>query len=125
MNDQTAALIAVVILGGLVVFQLSLALGSPLGEFAWGGAQRVLPRPLRVASVVATLIYAAAAIVILEAVNAIDLIGSVELTRTAVWVLAVFFAVGVPLNAISRSKRERVMALVALALSVLFVIVAL
>jgi hypothetical protein len=121
---QIAAVLAALILAGLVGFQLLLAAGLPLGHYAWGGAHQVLPRALRIGSVVATFIYVFTALIILEAANVTNLVAS-ELPRVAVWVLAGFFAIGVVMNAVSRSKKERRMALVALALSALSVIVAL
>jgi len=66
-----------------------------------------------------------AALVLAEAANVTDLVTAPDLPRTAVWVLAAFFALGVVMNAISRSKKERRMAVVALALSALSVAVAL
>ncbi|MGH2471719.1 MAG: hypothetical protein ACRDG6_04870 [Candidatus Limnocylindria bacterium] len=125
MSQQLAAIVAVVVLVGLTCFQLLLATGAPLGNYAWGGANRILPPRLRVASVLASLIYVLAALVILEAAGVTDFVASRELPRTIVWVLAALFAVGVVMNAISRSKKERLMALVALSLSVLCVIVGL
>jgi hypothetical protein len=119
-----AAVLAALILAGLVCFQLLLAAGVPLGHYAWGGAHRVLPRTLRTASAVATFIYVLAAMIILEAATVIDVVAS-EFPRVAVWVLAGFFAVGVLMNAISRSVPERRMALVAMALSALSTVVAL
>lgn len=105
-------------------FQLLLAAGLPFGNYAWGGAHRVLPRPLRIGSVVATAIYSLAAVIILDDANVVDLIAS-DLTRLAVTVLAVFFGIGVVMNAISRSEKERRMAFVALSLSILCAVVAL
>ena len=122
--SQVAAVLAALILAGLICFQLLLAAGLPLGHYAWGGAHRVLPRSLRIASVLATLIYLAIAMGILESASVIDL-GVSEFPRVAIWVLAAFFGIGVVMNAISRSKKERRMALVALALSALCAIVAL
>lgn len=120
---QIAAILAALILAGLIGFQLLLAAGVPLGHYAWGGAHQVLPRSLRIGSVVATLIYMASALIILEAANVIDLVAS-DVPPVGVWVLSGFFAIGVVLNAISRSERERRMALVALSLSALCVVVA-
>jgi uncharacterized protein with ACT and thioredoxin-like domain len=122
--DQLAAIAAAVLLGGLVSFQLVLAAGAPLGEYAWGGAHRILPRGLRIGSVVATFIYVLAALIILEAVRLVDFVASVDLPRNAVWLLAGLFGVGTIMNAISRSRKERRMALVALALCGLCVVVA-
>jgi hypothetical protein len=118
-----AAWAAVGVLAGLVAFQLLLVAGRPLGEYAWGGAHRILPRGMRIASAVATLIYAAAALAILEAAGVTDLLESTELPMTAVRVLAVFFGIGIVMNAVSRSRKERVMAPVALVLAILFGIV--
>jgi hypothetical protein len=122
--SQVAAVLAALILAGLSCFQLLLAAGLPLGHYAWGGAHQILPRSLRIGSVVATFIYLAVAMGILEAATVIDL-GVSEFPRVAVWVLAAFFGIGVVMNAISRSKKERRMAFVALALSALCAIVAL
>ena len=47
-----------VILLALAIFQLALALGAPLGRFAWGGQHRVLPVRLRIGSAIAIVIYA-------------------------------------------------------------------
>jgi hypothetical protein len=122
---QIAAVAAVLMLLGLVSFQLLLAAGLPLGHYAWGGTHRVLPPALRISSIFAIVIYVLAALIILEAANVTDLVASAELPRTAVWGLAVFFAIGVLMNAISRSDKERRMAVLALALSALCVVVAL
>lgn len=122
--SQVAAVLAALILAGLICFQLLLAVGLPMGHYAWGGAHRVLPRSLRIASVVATFVYLALAMGILEAGGVIDLDAS-EVPRVAVWILAAFFGIGVLMNAISRSEKERRMAFVALALSALCVVVAL
>jgi hypothetical protein len=124
-TTQTAALFAALILAGLICFQLVLAAGLPLGHYAWGGAHQILPRRLRFASLSATVVYILAAVIILEAANVTDLVPFAEPVRNAVWVLAGLFGVGVLMNAISRSKPERLMALVALALSALCVVVAL
>lgn len=42
--------IVLVCLIWLILFQILLAAGAPLGHLAWGGAHRVLPRSLRLAS---------------------------------------------------------------------------
>ena len=70
----------------------------------------------------ATLIYLLAGVIILEVANVIDLVAS-EFPCNAVWVLAGFFGLGVLINSISRSPKERRMALVALLLSALCVVV--
>lgn len=93
-----------------------------MGHYAWGGAWRILPPPMRVASVVAAVVYIFTGAIILDAARVADLVSFDS--RVAVWVLAGLFGIGVVMNAISRSTKERRMALVALALGILCVIVA-
>lgn len=59
---EIAAVIASVLLATLIIFQLLLAAGLPLGAYAWGGQyDGVLPTSLRWASLVAIPILALAA----------------------------------------------------------------
>jgi nitrate reductase NapE component len=54
---KIAAGIAVVLLVVIIVFQMALAFGAPLGKAAWGGQHEgVLPTRLRIASAVAALL---------------------------------------------------------------------
>lgn len=100
------AIAATAILLGLAWFQALLALGRPLGRFAWGGSHEVLPPGLRVASALSILLYGAIALVLLDAAGAVDALGG-RWTGTAAWVLSGFFLVGVAMNAASRSRDER------------------
>ena len=124
MTTDLAAIVAAVVLAGLVCFQLALAAGLPFGRYAWGGAHPVLPRGLRIASALATIVYVVAAVTILEAAGVSDFIASTDLPRNAVWVLGGLFGIGTVMNAVSRSTKERRMAAVALVLAILSVIVA-
>lgn len=56
---------SVLISGGYMIFQLLLALGYPLGEYAWGGKNRVLPNKFRFGSGVSVLIFALSILVLL------------------------------------------------------------
>lgn len=122
-----AAVIAVALLGILIVFQLALAAGAPLGFAAWGGRNSgVLPAGLRVASALVGLaVYPLFIAVILAAAA---LIGDDWLpfdARTVMWVFAGFFALGVVANAVSRSPRERLWSPVSAALAICCVVIAL
>ena len=120
-----AAITLVVILSLLAVFQLALALGAPLGHFAWGGQHRVLPGRLRIGSLVSIVIYAIIAVLALDRVGLIDVVPDVVST-VGMWVVFAYFVIGIPLNAISRSKPERyVMTPVVTVLAVLSLLVAL
>ncbi|WP_417509499.1 hypothetical protein [Microbacterium sp.] len=100
------ALILTVILAALAVFQIALAAGAPWGRFAWGGQHRVLPRKLRVGSVISIIIYALIAFLAWERVGATSVLPPV-LVQVAMWVVFAYFALGILMNAISRSKPER------------------
>ena len=100
-----AAIALTVILAALAVFQLALALGAPLGRFAWGGQHRVLPTKLRIGSLVSIVIYAITALLALDKVGVIDVVPDV-VSDVGMWVVFAYFVLGIPLNAISRSKAE-------------------
>ena len=124
---MVAAVVAYVLLGALVVFQIALAAGAPLGHLAWGGKHRVLPRGLRIASAVSVLLYALFAWVIAGAVAGIDRFGDhVPPENPGIWVLTAYLGIGVVMNAVSRSRPERlVMTPVALALAGICLVLAL
>jgi hypothetical protein len=122
---SAAAVLICVVLGLLTVFQVLLIAGLPLGRFAWGGQHEVLPRKLRIGSVVSILLYVLFAIIVLDAAQLTDVFASDPFTSIAMWVLTAYFALGVVMNAISRSKPERfTMTPVSLVLAGLSLIVA-
>ena len=122
-----AAIVAVLLLGVIVVFQAALALGAPWGSAAWGGRNPgVLPLNLRIASgVAAVVIYP---IIVLLVLAAAGLIGRewvpVDLA-IVMWVLAALLTFGALANFASRSPRERFWGPVALAIAVCCAIIAL
>jgi hypothetical protein len=101
-----AAIALTVILAVLAVFQLALALGAPIGRFAWGGQHRVLPAKLRIGSLVSILIYAVIALLALDRVDLIDVVPD-PVSTVGMWIVFAYFVLGIPLNAVSRSKAER------------------
>ena len=118
---SAAAVAACLLLAGLVVFQVLLVCGLPLGRFAWGGQQDVLPSRLRVGSAVASVVYVVVGWVLVAraAQGAGGILGVVS------WVVAGFFLLGTAGNLVSRSLPERlVMTPVAFALCALTVVVA-
>ena len=122
---MTVAVLGCVLLGALAVFQALLVAGRPLGRFAWGGQHDILPTGLRVGSAVSIALYAAFAVLMLSAAGALDLLpdGFVDV---AIWVLTGYFALGIAMNAISRSRPERlVMTPVVLVLAVVTLVLAL
>lgn len=123
--ESFAAVIALVTLALLAAFQLLLALGAPLGRFAWGGQHQVLPSRLRAGSVASIALYAVFATVIADRVGLIEVLPDV-VSGVATWVLVGYFLLGVVMNAISRSVPERLtMAPVSAVLAIACAIVAL
>ena len=122
---MAAAIALTVILAALSVFQLALAFGAPLGHFAWGGQHRVLPSRLRIGSLVSIVIYAVIAVLALDRAGVIDVVSD-PVSTVGMWVVFAYFVLGIPLNAISRSKLERyTMTPVVAVLAVLSLLVAL
>ncbi|GAA2085281.1 hypothetical protein IDH50_06920 [Aeromicrobium tamlense] len=103
----TAAAAACVVLAALAVFQVALALGAPIGRFAWGGQHEVLPTRLRIGSAVSVALYAAIGAILLARAGMITLGLSDRAVEIAAWVVTAYFALGILINAISRSRPER------------------
>lgn len=119
------ALALTVILALLAIFQVALALGAPLGRFAWGGQHRVLPARLRIGSAASILIYALIVVIAFDRLGAIDVFPD-GFSVIAMWVIFAYFTLGIFMNAISRSKPERyTMVPVTIVLSVLSLLIAL
>jgi hypothetical protein len=96
-----AAIALTVILAVLAVFQLALALGAPLGH------------------------YAVIALLALDRVDLIDVVPD-PVSTVGMWIVFAYFVLGIPLNAVSRSKAERyTMTPVVTVLAVLSLLVAL
>ena len=98
-----AGVIAALRLVLLCFFQVARAAGAPLGEYAWGGQHRILPTNLRIGSGVTVLIYLALAVVALGAAGVI----AWSPPGALVWAVFGLLALGIVMNAISRSKPER------------------
>ena len=123
---QLAALAACAVLACLAVFQGALIVGAPLGRMAWGGQHNVLPTRLRIGSAVSLALYALFGYAALARAIIVQPLVSDAVTAVVVWVLAVYFALGVVMNGISRSRPERlIMTPVALVLAALYLVLAL
>lgn len=102
-----AAVVFAVASVAVITFQLALVLGAPWGAYAMGGAYPgAYPPRLRVAAV------AQAAVIGVLATGVLSGAGLVLPSLHAslpwlIWVAVVFSALGVVLNAISRSAGER------------------
>lgn len=101
-----ACAVACSVLGALAVLQICVGLGAPWGRLVWGGGHRVLPRRLRVGSALSVVLYAGFAAVLLSRAGVLPGGDSIAV-RVLTWVLFAYFAVGIGMNAISRSRAER------------------
>lgn len=120
------AILAVIVLFLLSVFQILLIAGLPIGKFAWGGAHDVLPNQLRIASIFSIVLYVVFALFILNKASVVAYINNSQVVTVGMWVFTAYFLLGVFMNAISRSKPERLlMTPVALLLAVLILHVSL
>lgn len=104
--SSVAAGAATMLLAGLGVLQVLVAAGRPYGRLVWGGQHEVLPRRFRIGSAVAVVLYALFAWVLLARADIVA--GPPGVVGTAAWVLVAYFAFGIALNAISRSRAERI-----------------
>lgn len=119
------ATVSCIILLGLAIFQLALIFGAPIGKYAWGGAHTTLPRNLRIGSAISILLYGIFAAIILSKAEVILLFNNPAITTIGIWILAVYFCIGVVMNGISRSKPERnLMTPIALILAALTLLIA-
>ncbi|MFF8818039.1 hypothetical protein ACF07D_08590 [Leucobacter sp. NPDC015123] len=121
-----AAIIFTAIVGALGIFQIAAAAGAPVGAYCWGGQHcGKLPVGLRIGSAATLLLYAALVLVILSRAGILGIVPE-PAAAIGTWVIFGYCAIGIVMNGISRSKRERlVMTPVVSALAVLALIVAL
>lgn len=102
-----SAVVFCLVLAVLGVFQAALIAGAPLGHFAWGGQDKVLPKGKRIGSATSIILYVAFAAIILQRAGIVSAFAGDAFTDVASWVIAGYLALGIVMNAISRSKPER------------------
>ena len=123
---SVVAVVGVVLVAVVGVFQLALAIGAPWGKTAWGGKHEgVLPVGLRIASGAAgLLVYPLIACFILASADLIA-VDWLPTGKTGMWVLTGFFILGALTNFASRSKAERIWGPVSLVIAICSAIIAL
>lgn len=108
MDISSSLSIAVMALLLLIAcFQLLLALGLPFGEYAMGGFHTILPKNLRVVSLINAVILLFIGLVFLVHTNKVTVLTFLP-TSILVWVFTVFLALNTIANAFSKSTKERV-----------------
>jgi hypothetical protein len=107
MRVAAAAKLYVALSAVVVAFQLALAAGAPWGELTMGGAVRgQLPPPMRLAAVGSAVVLLAFSAVV-AARAGLALARWRRVSRRLIWVVVVYTLVGVVLNAVTPSARER------------------
>jgi len=101
-----SSIIVAILFVSIAVFQLLLSLGYPLGEFAMGGYYKVLPKKLRISSVINALILLFMGLVFLKHTNVLNGLEFLS-TDILVWISTIYLGINTIANLISRSKKER------------------
>jgi hypothetical protein len=104
---QAATWLGLAALGWLVLFQLLLALGLPLGHMAWGGAHSVLSTPRRIASLVSAGLVLVLALAFGQAGGALPALFPASIFPGVIWAGLSLFALSLLGNAVSKSRAER------------------
>ena len=107
-NVAPAALIQAVVALGVVAFQLALVAGAPWGEYTMGGQSKGrLPRSLRAGAGVSAVIMLAQAGHYLAQAGALPPLLDRTASSVVNWIWFGFSIVGLIMNSISRSRKER------------------
>ena len=105
--EAIAALVFAAATAVVVGFQFALALGAPWGAYAMGGSiPGRYPPPMRVVAAVLGLVLILVALVVLASAGVVD-VPLISAQPWLIWVIVVLSAVGLVLNALSRSAVER------------------
>jgi hypothetical protein len=125
MTTAVAAYVFTALVVVVAAFQVALAMGMPWGELTWGGRfPGRLPGYMRGGAVASAALLLGSALVV-GARAGVFLPQWEPISRTAVWGVVAYCALGVLANAITPSRRERAVWLpVALVLLVCSVLVA-
>ncbi len=114
------------ILACLTVFQILLIIGLPLGKFAWGGYNEVLPIGLRLGSVSSIFIYLFFSLIVLQKAKIINYFKNPKIPNYGIWFIVGYSFLGILVNLGSRSSGERiVMTPVVTLLAILSLLIAL
>ena len=101
------AIIAVVLFTGMIVFQLLLVLDLPFGHLAYGGKYEKLPSKMKIVSLVGIVIFIFAILSVLERAGIIIIFNNPMFVTVFVWIIAIYSAFITLINAISKSKWEK------------------
>ena len=107
--EITAAITSILLLIALAIFQVALVKGKPWENMRGGGQHVTLPTSLRIASVSSIVIYFLIILVIVDRVGFVSVLPDGWLHDNGIWILVVYFGLGIFMNLISRSVKERLL----------------
>ena len=111
MSVEVAAVVAAALIGLVVLFQVALALGAPMGEATMGGRAQhvggVLTPPYRLMALASAALLVLAAFVVLSRAGVVDL-GLLEaVVAIGAWVVVGFSVLNTVTNLSGRHPLER------------------
>jgi hypothetical protein len=125
MSVSISAIIFTVLTGLVILFQACLAAGLPWGAASMGGKfPGKYPPKMRLVAILNIFILAFIAVIVLSRAGLI-FPQMLAFSKSAIWVVVVFFAIGTIMNAITPSKIERIWSPVALVQLITSLIIAL
>ncbi|MQR94296.1 hypothetical protein [Fictibacillus phosphorivorans] len=101
-----SSIIVAIMFVSISVFQVLLSLGYPLGEFAMGGFYKVLPKKLRIMSMINAIILLFMSVVFLKHTDVLYGFDFLP-TNTLVWIITIFLGINTITNLLSQSKKEK------------------
>jgi hypothetical protein len=105
---EFSAWLNILVLALVTCFQIALISGAPWGEYAFGGQTKgVLPRNLRIGSVITSFLYLGMAGHYLAQLGVFPKLLGPELNQIANWAIVGINALALIMNTITPSKKER------------------
>ncbi|MFD0960771.1 hypothetical protein [Paenibacillus chungangensis] len=104
-----AAIIGSLVFLFVTVIYVLLAIGLPLGEYAMGGKYRIMPKAMRVACALSAAVQMFAVFCILQAAGILEIGAWNDFARGVCYFFAFYLALNTVMNALSRSKKEKML----------------
>lgn len=101
------SILAAIIFFVVIVINVLIICGLPLGELTMGGQNKILPKEMRLVASINLIVQVFAIIIVLQGGGYIKLWFSYGATRMICYIYAVFMILNSVMNFISRSKKEK------------------
>lgn len=101
------SILAAIIFTGLIIVNILLIAGLPLGELTMGGQYKILPKRMRIMAVMSVVIQIFAIIIVLQGGGYIELWFSHNVTKVICYVFFGYLILNSIMNFLSKSKKEK------------------